>query len=85
MMIPIPDAGVYRGVQGLEDARRGPGGEDVVITAKEGQEMLPLPEGSAYLGFLFFRDESVDLVLDGLRKVHQCLKFQLSTPLPVVK
>jgi len=85
MMIPIPHAGVYRGVQGLEDARRVPGVEDVVITAKEGQEMLPLPEGSAYLGFLFFRDESVDLVLDGLRKVHQCLKFQLSTPLPVVK
>jgi biotin carboxylase len=85
MMIPIPDAGVYRGVQGLEDARRVPGVEDVVITAKEGQKMLPLPEGSAYLGFLFFRDESVDLVLDGLRKVHQCLKFQFSTPLPVVK
>jgi formate-dependent phosphoribosylglycinamide formyltransferase (GAR transformylase) len=85
MMIPIPHAGVYRGVQGLEDARRVPGVEDVVITAKEGQKMLPLPEGSAYLGFLFFRDESGDLVLDGLRKVHQCLKFQLSIPLSVVK
>ena len=85
MMIPIPHAGVYRGVQGLEEARRVPGVEDVVISAKEGQEMLPLPEGSAYLGFLFFRDESVDLVLDGLRQVHQCLRFQFSTPLPVVK
>ena len=84
-MIPIPHAGVYRGVQGLEDARRVPGVEDIVITAKEGQEMLPLPEGSAYLGFLFFRHESVDLVLDGLREVHQRLKFVFSPALPVVK
>jgi glutathione synthase/RimK-type ligase-like ATP-grasp enzyme len=85
MMIPIPHAGVYRGVQGLEDARRVPGVEDIVITAKEGQEMLPLPEGSAYLGFLFFRGESADLVLEGLREVHQRLTFVLSAALPVVK
>ncbi len=84
-MIPIPHAGVYRGVQGLEDARRVPGVEDIVITAKEGQELLPLPEGSTYLGFLFFRDESVDLVLDGLREVHRRLKFVFSPTLPVVK
>ena len=84
-MIPIPHAGVYRGVQGLEEARRVPGVEDIVITAKEGQEMLPLPEGSTYLGFLFFRGPSVDLVLDGLREAHRYLRFILSTPLPVVK
>ena len=85
MMIPIPHAGVYRGVQGLEDARRVPGVEDIVITAKEGQEMLPLPEGSTYLGFLFFRAPSDDLVLSGLREAHRYLRFILSTPLPVVK
>lgn len=85
MMIPIPQAGVYRGVQGLEDARRVPGVEDIVITAKEGQQMLPLPEGSTYLGFLFFRGSSADQVINGLREVHQCLKFQLSAALPVVK
>jgi glutathione synthase/RimK-type ligase-like ATP-grasp enzyme len=85
MMIPIPHAGVYRGVQGLEEARKVPGIEDIVITAREGQELLPLPEGSAYLGFLFFRGGSVDLVLDGLREVHQRLKFAFSPALPVVK
>jgi formate-dependent phosphoribosylglycinamide formyltransferase (GAR transformylase) len=85
MMIPIPHAGVYRGVQGLEEARKVPGIEDIVITAKEGQELLPLPEGSAYLGFLFFRGGSVDLVLDGLREVHQRLKFVFSPALRVVK
>jgi len=84
-MIPIPHAGVYRGVLGLEDARRVHGVEDIVITAKEGQELLPLPEGSTYLGFLFFRDRSADLVLNGLRQVHQRLRFVFSAVLPVVK
>jgi biotin carboxylase len=48
MMIPIPSAGVYRGVDGVEDARAVVGIEDVIITAKEGQKMLPLPEGASY-------------------------------------
>ncbi|MCU1339941.1 MAG: ATP-dependent carboxylate-amine ligase domain protein ATP-grasp [Bryobacterales bacterium] len=85
MMIPIPHAGVYRGVRGLEDARRVPGVEDIVITAKEGQEMFPLPEGSAYLGFLFFRGASVNKVEKGLRAAHQQLEFILSAALSVVK
>jgi biotin carboxylase len=85
MMIPIPHAGVYRGVRGVEDARRIPGVEDIVITAKEGQEMLPLPEGSAYLGFIFFRGASADKVEQGLREAHQRLNFVLFGALPVVK
>jgi len=85
MMIPIPHSGVYRGVQGLEDARRVSGVEDIVITAKEGQETLPLPEGSSYLGFLFFRGKSADLVPEALREVHRSLKFVFSAALPIVK
>jgi biotin carboxylase len=85
MMIPIPQSGVYRGVHGLEDARRIPGVEDIVITAKEGQETVPLPEGSSYLGFLFFRGKSADLVPKALREVHQRLKFDFSAALPIVK
>jgi formate-dependent phosphoribosylglycinamide formyltransferase (GAR transformylase) len=85
MMIPIPHAGIYRGVRGLDNARQVPGVEDIVITAKEGQEMLPLPEGSAYLGFLFFRGASADTVEKGLREAHQRLDFFLAAALPVVK
>jgi formate-dependent phosphoribosylglycinamide formyltransferase (GAR transformylase) len=85
MMIPIPHAGVYRGVLGLQDARAVQGVEDIVITAKEGQQMLPLPEGSAYLGFLFFRGSSADTVEKGLREAHQRLQFLLPPALPVVK
>jgi len=85
MMIPIPHAGVYRGVVGLEEARRVPGVEEIIITAKEGQQVLPLPEGSTYLGFLFFRGPTADEVVKGLREAHQRLQFLLSAALPVVK
>ena len=85
MMIPIPHAGVYRGITGLEEARRVTGVEDIVITAKEGQEMLALPEGSAYLGFIFLRAASSDRVEKGLREAHRCLNFILPAALPVVK
>jgi len=85
MMIPIPHAGVYRGVAGMEEARQIPGVEDIVITAKEGQQMLPLPEGSTYLGFLFFRGSTADEVEKGLREAHRRLQFLLPTALPVVK
>jgi hypothetical protein len=57
-MIPIPEAGFYQEAQGIEDARAVPGIEDVVITAKEFQKLVPLPEGSSYLGFTFARGAS---------------------------
>ena len=53
MMIPIPKAGVLEEVHGLEAARAVPEIADVTITAHPGQRLVPLPEGSRYLGFLF--------------------------------
>jgi len=84
MMIPIPRGGVYRGVTGVEAARAVPGVEDVVITAKEGQELIPLPEGSSYLGFLFSRGESADVVECALRQAHARLHFDIAGVLEVV-
>ncbi len=52
MMIPIEHEGVYEGVEGLETALQSPGVEEIAITAKVGQKMEPLPEGSSYLGFI---------------------------------
>jgi biotin carboxylase len=85
MMIPIPRAGVYQGVEGLEKAASIPGVEEVIITAKEGQKILPLPEGSSYLGFLFARGESAECVERSLRWAHACLNFEIATLLPVVR
>jgi len=45
MMIPVPRAGVYESVSGLQDARNIAGIEGVLITAKPGQKLVPLPDG----------------------------------------
>lgn len=85
MMIPIPKAGVYLGVSGTERAAALPGIEEVAITAKEGQTLLPLPEGASYLGFLFARGDTPEEVEIALRKAHGALEFAIATTLPVVE
>jgi len=84
MMIPIPKAGIYESVDGVESAAKIRDVEDIVITAKQGQKILPLPEGSSYLGFIFARAESPERVEQSLRKAHACLHFEIATALPVV-
>ncbi len=82
MMIPIPREGIYVGTEGLDQARAQPGIEDAIITAKQGQKLIPLPEGASYLGFIFARGESPDAVDRSLRKAHQQLHFEIATALP---
>jgi biotin carboxylase len=81
MMIPIPKGGVYRSVEGVERARAIPGIEDIEITAAEGQKLLPLPEGSSYLGFIFARGETPEFVEKALRRSHAELQFEIATAL----
>lgn len=77
MMIPIPRAGVYRGVEGLNEARAVEGVEDVQISAHRGSEIVPLPEGHRYLGFLFARGEEAGEVEAALRRAHGLLRFRI--------
>ena len=70
MMIPIPRAGRLRQVRGLEGARRMPGIENVTITIPLGQEVVPLPEGNKYLGFIFARERTPQKVEAALREAH---------------
>src|SRR5512138_3296756 len=83
MMIPIPCAGILRGVGGVEEARAIPGVLDVVITAPVGRELEPLPEGDSYLGFLFARGERPEEVEAALRAAHARLRIDVRQPLPV--
>jgi biotin carboxylase len=83
MMIPIPKGGIYQSVAGVEEARAVEGIEDVIITAKEGQEILPLPEGATYLGFIFGRGAAQAEVERALREAHGRLRFTIATTLPV--
>ena len=81
MMIPIPKAGIYESADGLERAAAVPCVEDVIVTAKEGQRLVPLPEGSTYLGFIFARANSAREVEEALRRSHAELRFHIATAL----
>jgi biotin carboxylase len=77
LMIPIPRGGRLERVSGVGEARRVPGIEDVVISARPGQILVPLPEGSRYLGFLFSRAETAELAEAALREAHAKLDFEI--------
>jgi biotin carboxylase len=80
MMVPIPRAGMLEEVRGREKALAVPGIEDLEITAQPGDELVPLPEGTRYLGFLIARGETPEAVETALRDAHRQLKFVI-TPL----
>ncbi|MEO7653200.1 MAG: ATP-grasp domain-containing protein [Bryobacteraceae bacterium] len=84
MMIPIPKEGLFEQVAGIEEATAVPGITELIVTAKQGQHMQPLPEGSSYLGFLFAHGADPGFVEDALRAGHARLRIRLSTVLPVV-
>lgn len=78
MMIPIPRAGVLREVRGQGDAAAVPGIEEIRLTIPVGQELVPLPEGTRYLGFIFARDETPGRVEASLRAAHRRLAFVIT-------
>jgi hypothetical protein len=84
MMIPIPREGMYVNVEGLEPARATAGIDEIMITAKQGQKLVPLPEGNSYLGFIFARGDSPEEVERALRLAHDQLHFEIAAALPVV-
>lgn len=83
MMIPIPATGVFRGIEGADEALAVPGITEVTITAKVGQTLTPLPEGSSYFGFIFARADSPQKVEDALRMAHKGLRIDIAPSFPL--
>jgi biotin carboxylase len=77
MMIPIPRAGRLAAVHGVDDAAAIENVDEVTITMHPGQEVIPLPEGWQYLGFIFSRAETPAAVEDALRRAHARLRFDI--------
>lgn len=75
LMIPIPQAGILRRVEGVLAAQQVPYIEEVVIDRREGYELVPLPEGSSYLGFIFSRAPTPADAEAALRAAHAQLKI----------
>ncbi|MGH9486329.1 MAG: ATP-grasp domain-containing protein [Terriglobales bacterium] len=83
MMIPIPKTGVLEEVGGVDQARKIAGIEAVEITAKLGEPLQALPEGSCYLGFIFARSVTPKTVEQALRQASAQLDIHMREVLPV--
>lgn len=75
MMIPVPKAGILGEVRGKTAAHCVDGIVEVNITIPIGGEVVPLPEGARYLGFIFARAETPEAVESALREAHRQLEF----------
>lgn len=75
MMIPVPKAGILGEVRGKAAAHKVDGVTEVNITIPIGGEVVPLPEGARYLGFIFASAETPEVVEDALREAHRRLEF----------
>lgn len=78
LMIPVPGAGILKRVEGLLDAQRIPYIKDVTIEVRDGYELIPLPEGNSYLGFIFAEAPTVTQAEQALRAAHNCLNIVIA-------
>lgn len=84
MMIPIPHAGILKGIDGLDEARAVAGIEEIDVTIPLQHPVVPVPEGAQYLGFIFARGATPAKVEAALRAAHACLRFTIVPELRVL-
>lgn len=78
LMIPIPGAGILKRIEGLLDAQRIPYISEVSIEVRDGYELIPLPEGNSYLGFIFAEAPTAEQAEQALRAAHACLTIVIA-------
>ncbi|MDH5395075.1 MAG: ATP-grasp domain-containing protein [Gammaproteobacteria bacterium] len=78
LMIPIPRAGILKRIEGLLDAQRIPYISELSIEVRDGYELIPLPEGNSYLGFIFAEAPTVEQAEQALREAHACLNIVIA-------
>jgi D-alanine-D-alanine ligase-like ATP-grasp enzyme len=75
MMIPIREKGLLKRVEGLLEANKIDHIDKIDIIICEGHELIPLPEGNQYLGYIFASADTAKQVTTAIREAHACLKF----------
>ncbi len=75
MMIPVTEAGLLKRVEGLSAARQIKNIEKVDVIAREGHELIPLPEGNQYPGYIFAKGSTAKEVITALRSAYAQLKL----------
>jgi len=83
MMVPVPQSGVLKKVEGLQEAQAVRGICEIQITARIHDFIAAWPEGSSYLGFIFARGETPQFVEAALRDAYRALRFTIVPRLPV--
>ena len=78
LMIPTPQAGILRRIEGTGAARAVAYVEDVTIQVRDRYQLVPLPEGSSYLGFIFARAPRPEQVEAALRQAHAKLNVVIA-------
>ncbi|WP_455201231.1 ATP-grasp domain-containing protein [Kaarinaea lacus] len=73
LMIPTPRSGILRRIEGILDAQKVPHINAIHIAIREGHELVSLPEGASYLGFIFASAESPEQVETALRAAYRQL------------
>lgn len=84
MMVPVPQNGVLRRVDGLVAAAAVPHIDGVNIAILPGDTALMLPYGRRYLGFIFAHAEHPSEVEAALRSAHAALRFEWKRLLPQI-
>ena len=75
LMIPINDSGILKRVEGLTEAQQTKFVQDIEIHINPGYELIPLPEGSSYLGFIFAQAPDFEQTYSALKNAHAKLRF----------
>lgn len=77
MMLPVPRRGTFRAIRHVAAAVAVPYVTDVAVTAHPGQRVVPLPDESVYLGFVFGRAPSAAEVEAALRQATSELTVEI--------
>ena len=75
LMIPTPRSGILRRVEGLLAAQKVTHINAIHIAVREGHELVCLPEGASYLGFIFASADTPEQVEYALRQAHTQLNI----------
>lgn len=75
LMIPITAAGILKRVEGLTAAMQTEFVRDIEIHINPGYELIPLPEGASYLGFIFAQGPDFEQTYGALQSAYGKLRF----------
>lgn len=76
-MIPVPSAGTFDGIDGVEAAQSIPHVTSVDVSPLVGRTVEPLPDDSTYLGFVFARADTAEAVEQALRSAVDRLEVRI--------